>query len=46
MQQVSCFRTGDLGWIDPLTGLLHIKGRTDLQVKIKGAHQFRSTLLP
>lgn len=32
------FRSGDLGYVDTATGLLHITGRTDSQVKIRGEY--------
>ena len=35
--EVACFATGDLGWIDPAAGLLHVVGRSDQQVKLRGA---------
>lgn len=35
------FRSGDLGYMDTGTGFLHITGRTDSQVKIRGAGHFR-----
>ncbi len=34
---VACFATGDLGWVDPATGVLHVTGRADQQLKIGGA---------
>jgi D-alanine--poly(phosphoribitol) ligase subunit 1 len=30
------YRTGDLGFVDPETGLLHCAGRRDRQIKLRG----------
>ena len=36
---IACFATGDLGWIDLAAGVLHVVGRSGMQVKISGAYQ-------